>query len=239
MGISVDKTGLMTLDTTKLQTALADNFDDVVTTFTANQNNRSATSPPYSSSSGYSSSTASLNGGAAFTVNLTNSSGTTYGFPVAAANSTPQGVVDAINATSFGFTAELVQDTSGTTPYKILVVGSIGGPGFTLSSVDADSVTLSDLTFSSSGSGIAGDALRKITEFLSTTSPLVTQSANAETQNTKYAAALAALQTRMDALLSRYIAQFSAMESLVGSINSQKDSLKTSFEGMMAMYTDN
>jgi flagellar hook-associated protein 2 len=239
MGISVDKTGLMTLDTTKLQTALADNFDDVVTTFTANQNNRSATSPPYSSSSGYSSSTASLNGGAAFTVNLTNSSGTTYGFPVAAANSTPQGVVDAINATSFGFTAELVQDTSGTTPYKILVVGSIGGPGFTLSSVDADSVTLSDLTFSSSGSGIAGDALRKIAEFLSTTSPLVTQSANAETQNTKYAAALAALQTRMDALLSRYIAQFSAMESLVGSINSQKDSLKTSFEGMMAMYTDN
>jgi len=238
VGISVDKAGLMSLDTTKLQTALADNFADVVTTFTANQNNRSATSPPYSSSSGYSSGTVSLNGGAAFTVKLTSTSGNTYGFPVTAANSTPQGVVDAINATSLGFTAQLVQDTSGTTPYKIVVLGSIGGPGFTLSSVDSDSAALSDLTFSSSGSGIAGDALRKITTFLSTTSPLVTQSATAETQNTKYAAALAALQTRMDALLSRYIAQFSAMESLVGNINSQKTSLKSSFDGMMAMYTN-
>ena len=238
VGISVDKAGLMCLDTSKLQTALSENFADVVTAFTANQNNRSATSPPYSSSAGYSSATTSLNGGAKFTVNLTTSSGTSYGFPVTAANSTPQGVVDAINATSLGFTAQLVKETSGTSPYKIVVLGSIGGPGFTLSPLDSASAAVSDLTFSSSGSGIAGDALRKITAFLSTTSPLVTQSATAESQNTKYAAALAALQTRMDALLTRYVAQFSAMESLVGNINSQKTSLKSSFDGMMAMYTN-
>jgi flagellar hook-associated protein 2 len=239
MGLSVDKAGVMTLDKAKLVTALEDNFDDVVTTFTANQNNRSATSPPYSSSSGYSSSTSSLNGGAAFTVTLTSTDGTAHGFPVTAANATPQGVVDAINATSLGYTAQLVEETSGTTPYKIVILGSIGGSGYTLEATDADGDTVSDLTFSSSGSGIAGDALRKITTWLATTSPLTTQSVTAESQNAKYADALAALQTRMDELLARYTKQFSAMESLVGNINSQKTSLKSTFEGMMSMYTNN
>jgi flagellar hook-associated protein 2 len=239
MGLSVDKAGVMTLDTSKLATALTDNFDDVVTTFTANQNNRSATSPPYSSSTGYSSDTSSLNGGAAFTVTLTSSDGTAHGFPVTATNATPQGVVDAINATNLGYTAQLVQDTSGTLPYKIAVIGSIGGASFTLSAADADGDSVSDLTFSSSGSGIAGDTLRKITIWLDTTSPLTTQSVTAESQNVKYADQLAALQTRMDELLARYTKQFSAMESLVGSINSQKTSLKSTFEGMMSMYTNN
>jgi flagellar capping protein FliD len=239
MGLSVDKAGVMTLDTTILTAALADNFDDVVTTFTANQNNRSATSPPYSSSTGYSSATSSLNGGAAFTVTLTSSDGTANGFAVTAANSTPQGVVDAINATNLGYTAQLVQETSGTLPYKIAVIGSIGGTSFTLSAADADGDSVSDLTFSSSGSGVAGDTLRKITTWLDTTSPLTTQSVTAESQNAKYADQLAALQTRMDELLARYTKQFSAMESLVGSINSQKTSLKSTFEGMMSMYTNN
>jgi len=237
MGLSVDKAGVMSLDKTKLTAALNDNFADVVTTFTANQNNRSATSPPYSSSSGYSSATTSLNGGAAFTVTLTSKDGTSHGFPVTAANATPQGVVDAINATNLGYTAQLVQETSGTTPYKIVVLGSIGGSGFTLSAAGTSGTTVSDLSFSSSGSGIAGDALRKITTWLATTSPLTTQSSNATAQNVKYADALKALQTRMDALLQRYTKQFSSMESLVGSVNSQKTSLKSTFDGMMSMYT--
>jgi flagellar hook-associated protein 2 len=235
----VDKAGVMTLDKTKLTAALTDNFADVVTTFTANQNNRTATSPPYSSSAGYSSATTSLNGGAAFTVTIASADGTDQDFSIAAANSTPQGVVDAINATDLGYTASLVQETSGTLPYKIVVVGSIGGSRFTLTAADADGDTVSDLNFSSSGSGIAGDTLRKITSWLATTSPLSTQSVNAESQNAKYADELAALQTRMDELLARYTKQFSAMESLVGSINSQKTSLKSTFEGMMSMYTNN
>jgi flagellar hook-associated protein 2 len=239
MGLTVDKAGVMTLDKTKLTAALTDNFADVVTTFTANQNNRTATSPPYSSSAGYSSATTSLNGGAAFTVTIASADGTDQDFSIAAANSTPQGVVDAINATDLGYTASLVQETSGTLPYKIVVVGSIGGSRFTLTAADADGDTVSDLNFSSSGSGIAGDTLRKITSWLATTSPLSTQSVNAESQNAKYADELAALQTRMDELLARYTKQFSAMESLVGSINSQKTSLKSTFEGMMSMYTNN
>ena len=238
MGLSVDKAGVMTLDKTKLTAALTNNFADVVTTFTANQNNRSATSPPYSSSTGYSSATTSLNSGAAFTVTLTSSDGKAHGFPVAAGNTTPQGVVDAINATNLGYTAQLVQDTSGTTPYKIAVIGSIGGASFTLSAANTAGTKVADLNFSSSGSGIAGDTLRKLTTWLATTSPLTTQSVTAEKQNTKYATALAALKTRMDDMLARYTKQFSAMESLVGNINSQKTSLKSTFDGMMSMYTN-
>ena len=238
MGLTVDKAGVMSLDKTKLTAALTNNFADVVTTFTANQNNRTATSPPYSSSAGYSSATSSLNGGAAFTVTIASADGTEQDFAIAAANSTPQGVVDAINATDLGYTASLVQETSGTLPYKIVVVGSIGGSRFTLTSADADGDTVANLTFSSSGSGIAGDTLRKITSWLATTSPLSTQSVNAESQNAKYADELAVLQTRMDELLARYTKQFSAMESLVGSINSQKTSLKSTFDGMMSMYTN-
>jgi len=233
MGLSVDKAGVMTLDKTKLTAALTNNFADVVTTFTANQNNRSATSPPYSSSTGYSSATTSLNSGAAFTVTLTSSTGTAHVFPVAAGNTTPQGVVDAINAANIGYTAQLVQDTSGTTPYKIAVLGNIDGASFTLSAANAAGTKVADLNFSSSG-----DTLRKITTWLATTSPLTTQSVTAEKQNTKYADALAVLKIRMDDLLARYTKQFSAMESLVGSINSQKTSLKSTFDGMMSMYTN-
>ena len=98
---------------------------------------------------------------------------------------------------------------------------------------------MADLNFSSSGAGIAGDTLRKITTWLATTSPLTTQSVTAEKQNTTYADALAVLKIRMDDLLARYTKQFSAMESLVGSINSQKTSLKSTFDGMMSMYTNN
>jgi flagellar hook-associated protein 2 len=237
MGLSVDRSGVMSVDTTKLDAALTDNFDDVVTTFTANQNNRSATSPPFSTSAGFSSASAAINGGAAFSLTLTSSNGT-IGIPIAVGNTTPQGVVDAINASNQGFTAQLVEETSGTEPFKILVMGTTGSSGFTLTAQDADGTALSDLSFSGNGSGIAGDALRKITALLSSTGALLTQSENANNQAEKLKVTLAALQTRMQGVLDRYTRQFSAMDSLVGNINSQKASLKSSFEGMMAMYTN-
>ena len=238
MGLSVDKAGVMTLDKTKLTAALTNNFADVVTTFTANHNNRNANSPPFSSSAGYATATTSLNGAAAFTVTLTSSEGKVTDFPIAAASATPQGVVDAINAANLGYSAQLVQETSGTAPFKVSVFGTMGGASFTVTAANAAGTKVADLNFSSSGSGIAGDTLRKITTWLATTSPLNTQSASATSQNTKYAAALTALKTRMDDMLARYTKQFSAMESLVGSINSQKTSLKNTFDGMMSMYTN-
>lgn len=235
MGISIDKSGVMSVDSTKLDKALANNFADVVTTFTANQNNRSATSPPVSTSGGFASNLQPLNGGAAFSLTLTGSSGT-VGIPVSAAQATPQGVVDAINASNAGYTAQLIND-GGATPFKILVMGSVGSSSFSLSASSAGTA-VSGLSFSSAGSGIAGDALRKITALLSPTGPLLSQSEGANAQNVKLKASLAALQERMQGVLERYTKQFATMESLVGNINSQKTSLKSSFEGMMAMYTN-
>jgi flagellar hook-associated protein 2 len=92
--------------------------------------------------------------------------------------------------------------------------------------------------YSTLSAGIAGDAVKKLTNLLSATGPLLTKSENANTENTKYRERLTKLQTRMDALLARYQKQFAAMESLVGSVNSQKTSLKSTFDGMMATYTN-
>jgi flagellar hook-associated protein 2 len=133
MGISVNETGTMSVDSTKLDAALTDNYADVVKTFTGNQNGLTIYSP---------------------------------------------------------------------------------APG-----------------------GIAGDAVRKLTKILGSDGVLVSQSTSAETQNTKYQADLTKLQTRMDALLLRYQKQFASMDSLVGNVNSQKTSLKSTFDGMMASLT--
>lgn len=133
MGISVNETGVMAIDNTKLDTALTNNYSDVVKTFTGNQNGLTVYSP---------------------------------------------------------------------------------APG-----------------------GIAGDAVRKLTKMLGTDGILVSQSTSAETQNSKYQLDLEKLGVRMDTLLKRYQKQFAAMDSMVGSVNSQKTSLKSTFEGMMASLT--
>jgi flagellar capping protein FliD len=46
------------------------------------------------------------------------------------------------------------------------------------------------------------------------------------------------IKARMETLLARYTKQFAMMESLVGGVNAQKTSLKSTFDGMMSMYTN-
>ena len=92
--------------------------------------------------------------------------------------------------------------------------------------------------YSNAPAGLMGDAVRKITGLLDKAGPLMSQSESASTQNTKYQKDLTDLQTRMDALLARYTKQFAAMDTLVGQINTQKTSLKSTFDGMMAAYTN-
>ena len=89
-----------------------------------------------------------------------------------------------------------------------------------------------------SPSGLAGDAVKQLTTLLSATGPITTQSNDLTSQNQTFQTDLSNLQTRMDALLTRYQKEFAAMNSFVGSTNAQKTSLKASFDGMMAMYTN-
>jgi flagellar hook-associated protein 2 len=93
--------------------------------------------------------------------------------------------------------------------------------------------------FSLAPSGVAGEAAKKLTALLDTTAPLTTQSANLTTKISDYKKQLDKLDTRMTELLARYNKQFAAMESMVGQSKSLQTSLKSSFDGMMATYTNN
>ena len=93
--------------------------------------------------------------------------------------------------------------------------------------------------FSVLPSGVAGEAVKKLTALLDTTAPLTTQSTNLTTKISAYKKQLADLDTRMTSLLARYNKQFASMESMVGQSKSLQTSLKSTFEGMMSVYTNN
>jgi flagellar hook-associated protein 2 len=92
--------------------------------------------------------------------------------------------------------------------------------------------------FSIVPSGVAGEAVKKLTALLDTTAPLTTKSTNLTTKINDYKKQLAKLEVRMTELLARYNKQFAAMESMVGQSKSLQTSLKSTFDGMMATYTN-
>ena len=92
--------------------------------------------------------------------------------------------------------------------------------------------------YSTASAGMAGTAVRTIDAMLRSTSLLYEQTTNATQKIEVYKAELVKLEERMTALMERYMKQFSLMESIVGSSNSMRESMKSSFEGMMATYTN-
>ncbi len=92
--------------------------------------------------------------------------------------------------------------------------------------------------FSTASAGLAGTAVREIDKMLRSTSLLTEQTTNATKKIDLYKADLEKLEERMKALLERYMKQFALMDSIVGSSNSMRESMKSSFEGMMASYTN-
>jgi len=92
--------------------------------------------------------------------------------------------------------------------------------------------------FSILPSGVAGEAVKKLTALLDTTAPLTTQSTNLTTKISEYKKQLDKLDVRMTDLLARYNKQFATMESMVGQSKSLQTSLKSTFDGMMATYTN-
>lgn len=91
---------------------------------------------------------------------------------------------------------------------------------------------------SSLPAGAAGEAVKKLTNLLDVNGAITTQSNNLTTKITAYQKELTDLDTRMTALLTRYNKQFASMESIVGQSKSLQTSLKSTFEGMMAAYTN-
>jgi flagellar hook-associated protein 2 len=86
--------------------------------------------------------------------------------------------------------------------------------------------------------GVATESFKKLSSLLSNQSPLVTQTNNLSKKVSDYKLELEKLDARMTSLLERYNKQFSAMESMVNGTKSLQTSLKSTFDGMMASYTN-
>lgn len=90
--------------------------------------------------------------------------------------------------------------------------------------------------YSPAPAGLAGGAINSIEKMLLSTGLIDTQSKSATNQIAKFKAELTVLDERMEKLMTRYMNQFSVMESIVGNSNSMRESLKGTFEGMMKAY---
>jgi flagellar hook-associated protein 2 len=90
--------------------------------------------------------------------------------------------------------------------------------------------------FSVAPGGVAGDSVNKLDKLMRSTGLIAQQTDNATKQVDRFKADLERLEDQMQKLLDRYTRQFSAMESIVGSSNSLRESLKGTFEGMANAY---
>jgi flagellar hook-associated protein 2 len=84
--------------------------------------------------------------------------------------------------------------------------------------------------------GLAVELGATLRDLMSTQGVVMTGSATAESQVSKYEDELSDLEERYEAILARYTKQFAAMESLVGQMNSLRESLKGQFEALAAAY---
>ena len=93
-------------------------------------------------------------------------------------------------------------------------------------------------TFYQGPAGIAGDAVKNLSNMVSATSSLGTQTANQTTSIANHKKDLLKLDDRMTKILARYTQQLSTMDSIVGQTKSLQTSLTNTFAGMSAMYTN-
>ena len=88
--------------------------------------------------------------------------------------------------------------------------------------------------------GIAGEAYRKLSSFIDPVSGSLKSLNDGQTQKINdYQKQLSDLNDRLQVILQRYVTQLGAMNSLVGQIKSTQAGLKSSFDGMMSVYTKN
>jgi flagellar hook-associated protein 2 len=90
--------------------------------------------------------------------------------------------------------------------------------------------------YSPAPAGLAGEAIKSLEKMLLSTGLIDTKTRNATAQIAKYQEDLKVLDKRMEMLMTRYMSQFSVMESIVGDSNSVREGLKGTFEGMAKAY---
>ena len=100
-------------------------------------------------SAGFAARDTTLNGGNAFTLNLSVNGAAAQAIAVTTA--TPAGMVSAINGAKLGVTAQLIQTGEASTPWKIVLSGEEGAAkAFTLTSVNSQGNAVSGVSFATS-----------------------------------------------------------------------------------------
>ena len=98
----------------------------------------------------------------------------------------------------------------------------------------ADTTNQSD--YSTAAKGLSQDIAKVLDGLGNTDSVLSTRNTNAETAIETYEEELADLEKRMEAVYDRYLSQFSAMESMMNSMNGTKDYLEGQLESLSKAY---
>ncbi|MFZ9552570.1 MAG: flagellar filament capping protein FliD, partial [Hylemonella sp.] len=102
-----------------------------------------------SASAGYAARDSQLNGGEPFKLSLQIGSGDELKINIKESNTTPAGLVRAINGANLGVNAQLLDTGDSSNPYKVVVTGQTGAANsFTLSALDSDDNAIEVIDFS-------------------------------------------------------------------------------------------
>ena len=96
--------------------------------------------------------------------------------------------------------------------------------------------TTNQSEYSTAAKGLSQDIAKVLDGLGDTDSVLSTRNTNAETAIETYEEELADLEKRMEAVYDRYLSQFSAMESMMNSMNGTKDYLEGQLESLSKAY---
>lgn len=86
--------------------------------------------------------------------------------------------------------------------------------------------------YSEDARGLAGDVVSWISDQVASDGVIETRQTSTESEIDRYRDQLEQLDLRMEAIRSRYLTQFTAMEQIVDQFNSLQDSLKSQFDNM-------
>ena len=98
--------------------------------------------------------------------------------------------------------------------------------------------TSNESLFSTSNKGLSQDVATALDGFIDSDGIVTTRTTNAEDSLDDYKDDLAELETRMEAVYQRYLTQFTAMESLMASMDATKDYLTGQLESLSKAYDD-
>jgi flagellar hook-associated protein 2 len=98
--------------------------------------------------------------------------------------------------------------------------------------------TSNESLFTATNKGLSQDIATALANFTDSDGIVTTRSKNATTSLADHKEELTKLETRMEAVYQRYLTQFTAMESLMASMDATKDYLTGQLESLSKAYDD-